>query len=383
MSTHKAKVVMVNATAADPDVRGDMEAEMLAKAGYNVTVLGWDRNGTYPKVEKRGNYTLHKIKLKAPCRGNSIRIILYWPMWWCVEFLWLVRRKWDVVHVANIDAFIPALAAAKVRRKPTIYDIYDIHADSVPLPKLVRWIVLHVEKFFMRFANALILTSGGHLERLGMNLKHNVIMLNNVVCKYVPGNIEPTRSDKFRLFYAGTLFKGAHSNLDKIIMAVREIKDAELVIAGYGDYVEELRETVKDIGNVEFIGKISHEDVLNKTLNTDLLFVLYDPILPINTISLPNKLFEAMAYGKPILVPDNTVLADFVRVHNCGVPVDCRSVSEIRDAIIKLKDNPQFYKRLASEGRKAFEKKYNWSIMEKRLLDLYNGVLAAETGEVI
>lgn len=375
MSPHKARVVMVNTSAADPNVRMEMEAEMLADAGYDVAVLGWDRDGTYPKVEERSGYTIHKIRLKAPRKGGR-KIVFYWPIWWCAEFLWLIRRKWDVVHAADLDAFIPALAAAKVRRKTVIYDIYDVYADSVSLPKLVRWVVLRVERFFAGLANARILTSVGHLERLDMNLEHNVILLHNV-CKYVPSNIEPTRSDKFGLFYAGTLFKSALLNLDKIIMAVSEIKDAELVIAGYGDdYEEELRRLVKDkdIKNVEFIGKISRDDVLNKTLNADILFVLYDPALPINAISLPHKLFDAMTYGKPILVPDNTVLADFVRAHNCGIAVNCRSVSEIRDAIIKLKDNQELYKRLGSEGRKAYEEKYNWDIMERRLLDIYDGL---------
>ena len=76
--TDKLKVVMVKSASINFDVRIDIEAEILAEAGYDVVVLGWDRDIRYPKVEKKANYTLHRIRLKAPTGGNSIKIVFYY-----------------------------------------------------------------------------------------------------------------------------------------------------------------------------------------------------------------------------------------------------------------------------------------------------------------
>lgn len=374
--TDKLKVVIVKSTSINLDVRIDIEAEILAEAGYDVVVLGWDREGKYPKVEKRANYTIHRVRLKAPTQGNRIKIIFYWPIWWCAEFLWLLKNKYDILHAQNFDTIIPALVAAKIKRKNLIYGIRDIYSDSVSsMPKWVRQIALCIDNFFIKSADGVIFANAPQLELIGKNLNDNSIVICNAP-KNAPCISEHGKNDKFTLFFGGSIYKKQISNLDKIIMAVKDIDDIRLVIAGYGDYEGELIEIIKDIKNVDFIGAIEYKEVLNRTLNADLLFVLYDPGLPNNASCLTHKMFEAMACGKPILVSDATAMADFVRAHNCGVVVNCRSVKEIRDAIVKLKDNPQLCRQLGANGKRAYEEKYSWQIMKPRLLDFYEKIYA-------
>jgi glycosyltransferase involved in cell wall biosynthesis len=290
----------------------------------------------------------------------------------------LIRRKWDIIHTADFDAFVPALLAARLKRKPIIYDIYDVYADSVSLPKLARWIVLHVERYFAKLTDVLIMTSEGHRHRLGLDSSGKVNLIYNI-CKYIAGDAKPRDNRNFRIFYAGTLYKSALLNLDKIIMAISNLNDVELAIAGYGDdYEDDLKALVRhnNIKNVQFLGKLPRKDVLQETMNSDLLFVLYDPALPINAISLPHKLFDALTYGKPILVPKDTVLGRFVTTHDCGVPVNCRSPEDIKAAITRLKNDSEFYNRLAVGARKAYEQEYNWQVMKRRLLGVYDKILS-------
>ncbi len=81
-----------------------------------------------------------------------------------------------------------------------------------------------------------------------------------------------------------------------------------------------------------------------------------------------------MMANKPILVSKGTTMADIVERENCGLIVDCNSVDEIKKAIVRLKDSPELCRQLGANGRRAYEQKYNWEIMEQRLLSLYQEI---------
>ena len=78
-----------------------------------------------------------------------------------------------------------------------------------------------------------------------------------------------------------------------------------------------------------------------------------------------------MMCGKPILVSDDSSMAGIVRQNNCGLVVPYGDVGAIREAIVKLVTNPGLREELGKNGRRAYEEKYSWTIMEKRLVDAY------------
>jgi glycosyltransferase involved in cell wall biosynthesis len=106
-----------------------------------------------------------------------------------------------------------------------------------------------------------------------------------------------------------------------------------------------------------------------------MLFRFSDPALPTkNKYASPNKLFEAMMCGKPILVSDNSSMARIVRHNKCGLVIPYGDVGAIRDAIVKLMTNPGLQEELGINGRKAYEEKYSWTIMENRLVTAYKNL---------
>jgi glycosyltransferase involved in cell wall biosynthesis len=78
-----------------------------------------------------------------------------------------------------------------------------------------------------------------------------------------------------------------------------------------------------------------------------------------------------MMCGKPILVNNGTSTADKVVEENCGLVVDANNITEIRDAIVMLRDDPELRMKLGANGRRAYEERYSWEIMEQRLITLY------------
>lgn len=79
--------------------------------------------------------------------------------------------------------------------------------------------------------------------------------------------------------------------------------------------------------------------------------------------------------GKPLLVNHNTSTANIVQMENCGIVVDAKNIQEIKDAITKLRDNPDLCRTLGSNAHDAYRKRYSWSIMESRLLSVYAKLL--------
>jgi glycosyltransferase involved in cell wall biosynthesis len=85
-----------------------------------------------------------------------------------------------------------------------------------------------------------------------------------------------------------------------------------------------------------------------------------------------NKVLEAMMCGVAVIT---NISPDLVNDTNCGILVDYGNANEVRQAIIKLKDNPELRKFYAINGRHAFLNKYNWTKMEERLYNTYDELL--------
>ena len=142
------------------------------------------------------------------------------------------------------------------------------------------------------------------------------------------------KDENFIIFYAGMLHE--NRGLDKLIEATKHINDLKLVIAGYDVGHENVSERLENAENVTFLGKISYEEVIKRTIESDMTFALYDPKVPNHKYASPNKLFEAMMCEKPILTNYGTIMAQIVEKENCGVLADYESIKDIRNAIIKL-----------------------------------------------
>jgi len=366
------KVIMLRSNPISPDVRLEKEANTLADAGYDVTLLGWLRYGNDSILETRSKYTIKRIKFLAPF---GKRIVFYLPFWWSLVFFHLLTDEWDVVHAADLDTFVPALCAAKLRRKKVVYDIFDFYVDMVSFPAPISSCIAKFDIFLMRFADALIIVDPSRLKQIKRENDSSVAIIFNSPMD--DNCISDTKFHKdeqyFKIFYSGHLFKDRDFN--SIIEIVKENKNLRLEVVGWGDFEEEFIELIGEESRISFGGMIPYKEVIQRTLKSDLLFALYDPSVPNNLYASPNKLFEAMMCGKPIIVNDGTSMAEIVRKENCGLIVPYGNVNAIKHAILMLIDDPQLCRQLGENGRKAYEQKYNWKIMERRLLDVYNEIL--------
>ena len=372
----KKRVVLIKISCGG--IRLPKEIGALKKEGYTITLLCRDEHRNCSKPKKSEEYEEIRLKLKAP---RGIKLLLFLPIWWSFVFVCLMILKWDIVHAIDIHSIPPAIIAGKLKRKTVIYEILDIGEYELVLPDSIRTICVKIDKLFMGFANAVIVADEMQIVGVGgiPNPKVITIYDSPPITLLRENDIFYRRGENFTLFYAGMCYESKRLNLDKVLESIKNLENVKLVIAGYGDLVDEIKKWAYRMPNkVEFIGKISYAEVFERGAKADLFFILRDPVILANKYTCGSTLLNAMMCGKPTLANKGTSTADKVYEENCGLVVDANNIEEIKEAIIKLRDNPELCEELGANARKAYEQKYSWEIMEERLLALYQEL----TGEV-
>ncbi|KAF5082952.1 Glycosyl transferases group 1 [anaerobic digester metagenome] len=357
-----------------PDTRLEREARTLVKLGYNVTLLVWDR-GKISKNQQPCPYQIKKLKLSVS--PDSLKVCFYLPIWWLYVIFQLAFEQWDVVHAADFDTFAPAFIVAKATKKPTVYDIFDFYSDMIRFPifpKIFRAFFARTDRFLMRFADVIILPDNSRREQIGSSDNEKIVTIINAPSDVFPESslVQDIISKNFTIFYGGNI--SDDRGIDSICQAVGSLSGVKLVIKGpcSETYEGKLKSICQNASNIKlFLRWTPHEEIIRQTASADMLFAFYDLNVPNNKYASPNKLFEAMMCTKPILVNDGTSMAQIVEEEGCGLVVPYGDINAIKRGILTLKNDPRLCKCLGENGRKAYETKYSWSIMEGRLLEVY------------
>jgi glycosyltransferase involved in cell wall biosynthesis len=367
-------VILVRSRASDPNVL--KIAHVLAKNGIETKLLIWDRNG------KNEDALLNKISIRyfrmaAPY--DKATVVFCLPFWWLYEFFFLLKNadRDTVIHACDLDTLWPAIFVKILKRIRLNYTIYDFYADNLPnkTPRIFRDFIAFIEKKGLQFAHTVFLVDESRLAQIKEAKFNNIVYIYNTPEDVHRDNYPEPRTDRGEMiiFYAGVLHESR--GLLQIIQAVESIKNVKFIIAGNGPKQHLFDKPDPSIAEkIQYIGWIPYNEVINYTLNSDCIIALYDPVIPNNHYASPNKLFEAMMCGKPIIVNDGTSMADTVRKENCGLIVLYADIIAIKHAILTLKEDPEKCRQFGVNGRNAYERKYSWKIMEGRILAAYQKI---------
>jgi glycosyltransferase involved in cell wall biosynthesis len=130
-------------------------------------------------------------------------------------------------------------------------------------------------------------------------------------------------------------------------------------------------ENCSKVNTLGFLNRQQASEVLGKSVAGIVTFLP----APNHINSQPNKMFEYMVVGIPVIASNFSLWREIIEGNECGICVDPLNPKAIGDAIQYLVDNPKKAEQMGKNGRKAVEQKYNWSIEEKKLLTLYKDLL--------
>ncbi len=124
---------------------------------------------------------------------------------------------------------------------------------------------------------------------------------------------------------------------------------------------------VEDMG---YIDRSTYAAILEKSMAG--LVVFYPEGNHVN--AQPNKIFEYMSAGVPVIGSDFPLWKEILEADECGICVDPMQPEQLSEAINRLLDHPDLAEKMGNNGRKMVRQKYNWESEKVKLLDLYQSL---------
>ena len=157
-------------------------------------------------------------------------------------------------------------------------------------------------------------------------------------------------------------------------ITVNKMKDVQFDIGGFGTLVPTIKKVCEKMNNVNYIGSIHPDNVPLQTIESDAVLMALDPKNDNNRMSAPNKLFEAMSAGVPIITCKELLMGQFVENEEIGLTFEWGKWDRLKAVIMKLVYDKELQAKMGKRGRKLAEKTHNWEKCEERIESLYRYV---------
>ena len=346
----------------------EKECRTLAAAGHEVHLFAFAAGaGTVDGVR------VHSLGPEPARAGLGLlarRLLIAWRA--------ARRVDADVYHLHDPE-LIPLAVLLRVSGRRVVYDaheetpreVIDMHPDRPVLGRSLSLVWTLAERLCGASVTAVVAATPSIARRFPARkttVVHNYPRADEAAA-FVGGPYEQRPPEV--VFVGGlTAIRGAR----ELVAAMERVSapDARLVIAGQIDPPEleaELR-AAPGWSRVDFRGWLPRDEVAS-VLRAARVAAL--PFLPVagHEDALPNKLFEYMAAGLPVVASDFTRWREIVAGADCGLLVDPRDPGAIADAVDRLLADEASAARLGASGRAAFERDYTWDAEGERLVGLY------------
>lgn len=374
------KVLMLLTNAFDPDPRVYMEASALLQNGYDVTIVCWDRDRKAPEFEDLDGIKIERIYLNST-HGRGSTQIFFLFLFWLKAFLKEFFKKFDVIHCHDFDTLPLGFILAKLKKTNLIYDSHESYVDMLyEMPILLKRAIYLLENFLIKYAD-IVITVGEILKEYFIKRgARNIYVVGN--WKDPQGfvfNGEELKREKDRLgisekqrvisFIANL---GKERQVPQLIEAVKQTPDAYLIIGGDGPYKDIADKSSQNYQNIYYLGYVHPLRVPFYTAISDIIFYGFDLQNPNAKFSAPNKLFEGLAAGKPLITGNFGEIGRIIKETQSGIILNNYSAAEIKHAISNLTSN--VIMRLSENAKKAAKKKYCWDKAKNVLLESYQSL---------
>ncbi len=368
------KILMLLTNPFRPDPRVYKEAKSLVKGGYEVTIFAWDRDGKFPETEVLDGIRIKRFAI--PSSYGSMSMVKGLRRFWKAAVKEARKEDFDIVHCHDFDTLPAGLKIARKMKKKVVYDAHENYASMIEfdVPRPVYLFVRFYEKRLAPKADAVIAVSEpiGNMLPCSYTVVMNARELEESDEKKMKNCKDSMSQDDFVVTYIGVLEPMRF--LLEACEVINGIEGVHLFIGGYGRLEEKIRAQAQNSDRITFVGKVEYPDVMPCTIASDAIMCVFDPSNKNNRVGTPNKLFEGMMAGRPVLATKGTYSGNIVEKYGCGLAIDY-SPESFKKAIIYLKEHPDEAAEMGRNGRQAAEEEFNWSVMEKRLLRVYDSVL--------
>lgn len=365
-------LVLLRSTSAryEPVLR--KRAIIAQEAGLRPVLLYWVRDGNDAPDTTAG--VQYEPILQPASYGRGVFGAADRMRFLCGAFCRLRGLRPNIIHACDFDMMLVA-ALFKVMtfgRVRVIYEILDFIYDfSSPLPRPLRRACCMLDRLLCRVADGILIPDENRLVQLPPHARRKSTVVYNSCEVPHPSqrSTEPSPGEPLTILYAGGF--SADRGLPMLMEAVAaRCEQYRLVLAGQGTNAPLARRMAAAHSNILYLGQIDFSNVAALTAACDLLYAMYDPSWAVNQVASPNKFFEAIAFGKPIIVSEATSIDRRVRQLDCGwvSPYSPEALGVTLDAIDR--ESARRKGRNAAAAREVF----GWSASRRALSGVYRSL---------
>lgn len=379
----RATVLMLLTNAYDPDPRVRQEALTLHGMGCRVRLLAWDRDGKAPATERMEGIEVERVFLASTHGRGTAQLFFYAAVY--LKLLWKgLRTGFDVIHCHDLDTLPAGFLLGKLKRKPVVYDAHESFTDMLDgsVAPAVRRALVWLEDRLLRRIDLLI-TVGEKLRRhfAERGARHTAVVGNwKHLHEYArpAGEIRGVRTrlgipdGALAVVCITQLLKDR--KIEELLDAADRCPNVHVILGGKGVLEGYVRERAAKNPRIHFIGFVRGGEIASYTCAADAVYYGFDPENPNARFSAPNKLFEALAAGRPLISGDFGEIGEVIRKTGCGIVLPAYSSGLVCEALAILQEEAA-RTAMAESAKQAGRLSMNWAKGEETLYREYSALL--------
>ncbi len=379
-------------------VRGYNLVKTLADRGHEVTVIcghNW-RDSSLQSNERRrvtvsqlDGFRIVQINVFYSNHQSFLKRVWSFFLFGFLACYEVVRRDADLLFASStpLTVSLPALCARLLRGTPYVFEVRDLWPDLPIEMGIIRNPVIKRALYLWewaayKFARKLVALAPGiktGIERKANIPARRIAMIPNGSdterlrpLGRLPRRILPVADNLFALGYTGT--HGIANGLDAVLNAAtvlqrRGVRDVVFVLIGDGREKLRLQERAAKEGldNVVFVGLFNKSQYNQVLAELDVGMQILQNVPAFYYGTSPNKFFDYLAVGKPVLVNYPGWMSELVTTHQCGIAVPPDDAEAFADAIETLNPERESLVGMGSRARALAEEQFS---QQKILIDL-------------
>lgn len=366
-------IVFIRASGIYYDSRAIKEIKALVDGGYKVKIIGWDRTGKalenckqiFSDIIDNVGFRFFNIQI-AHLGIRNLDKLLKWMKYIRFELDELCKEA-DIfaIHACDLDTGLISQKIAKRNKSFFVYDIYDYYSDSHSMPEFLRGIVSNIENRVINRSDATIICTEERKEQIKQAYPKRIVIIHN--SPNIAGNSDCIEKS-FDYIYCGTLARGRL--IKEILELYPQHSNVRMIFGGDGEFSELCRELDDKYENFSYVGVVPYSEVLELEKKSKCISAIYDPSIRNHRLCAPNKFYEALAIGVPLVVCKGTGIDIIVEKNKIGEVINY-DANEFYHSIERLINDDKREQYIDKKARELYDKYYKWDYMKEKIISLY------------
>ena len=388
------RVLMLLDHVFPPDTRVENEIKSLAKAGHEVHIACFRKEGQ-PVLEQTKDCTIHRRPISRFIYKSSVGVLkfpFYFNYWRRFVDELFAKTKFDVVHVHDLPL---AKVGYESKCKYGTRFVLDLHENwpvllqlsthtNTLLGKILssnnQWV--EYEKEMCKLADRIVVVvdeAKHRIEGLGINASKIEVVSNTLdIEQFDPIERKEFKTDEFRMLYVGGI--NFHRGIQYVIQAISILKkrgvEVHFDLVGNGSYLPNIKRLIDDLqvqDNVTVHGFKHYTQICDIYESANVALIPHVKSGHTDN-TIPHKIFQYLYAGIPMIVSNCDPLVRIVNETHGGISYQYDNPEELAAIIADFYSHPERLKDYIRYGRQSVIDKYNWKVDGAKLVQLYDAL---------